>query len=457
MKVEIAEMSRVITTLRMDILSKGGVRWAVPTVALESSILNLNTSAWQTAAKWTRPPYLSDVLTQMLATTALSSNLRSMRRCVSEVYFRCAVLSLTVNQSFLPPPTSSRSVLPTPTQRRKRRNETSDFFYDYNEGLFVWDEECACSEGYYGKLCQSCSEGYGKATTTGITECKKCPSKGTNIMLVAVMMIVGIAAVSYIVYRKSKKYKASIVRIGLTFMQFQLYASFVHIEWPIQMRTLFTMQETIASATPSWVSFDCFTIALGIVKPPPERKVCYTNTTDWQRNVSFGQGNATFGQGDATVEQQSIPNVVDVSVSPALAQTRYQVLGIPTLLLGIVFCFFCCRYVYLHLTNGKKGDVVKKNDDGTFDVKFDRDGSRKSNVEVRLIVPIGRSKVVAPGERAIIYKDFEKKWKSNIIRTLMIVEWMIWGQAVKSTLNLVKCTTYDVARLDLVSRGLWQV
>ena len=147
-------------------------------------------------------------------------------------------------------------------------------------------------------------------------------------MLVALMFIIGVAAVTYIVYRKSKKYKASIVRIGLTFMQFQLYASFVHIEWPVQMRTLFTMQETIATATPSWVSFDCFTMALGLVREPDEGLVA----------------------------------------SPALEQTTYQVAGIPTLLLGIAFCFFCCRYVYLHLTNGKKADVISKNDDGTFEV-----------------------------------------------------------------------------------------
>ena len=81
--------------------------------------------------------------------------------------------------------------------------------------------------------------------------------------------------------------------------------------------------------------------------------------------------------------------------------------------------------------------------------KIDRDGSIKSRVEARLIVPIGGSKVVGPGERAMVYKDFEKKWKSNIIRTLMIVEWMIWGQVVKSTLNLVKCTTFDKQRLEL--------
>lgn len=117
-----------------------------------------------------------------------------------------------------------------------------------------------CAEGYRGVLCGACDDGY---ASIGEGECEQCPSYTSRVITLAVVSVVGVAAVvSFIAFTMrtagNPDTKASIVmKIGITHLQVVSLALAFDLEWPATVRNLLVVTNSVVSVDERFVALDC--------------------------------------------------------------------------------------------------------------------------------------------------------------------------------------------------------
>ena len=132
----------------------------------------------------------------------------------------------------------------------------------WNANVSKFDHVPQCKLGYEGPLCAKCQPQYGAHTLSGASSraqsCFKCLNFFLNALLVIFFGLILALLVAYIVYRKTRKNRASLTRLVLTFIQFETYASFLATQWPVAVRLMYQVEDTVTTASPEWISLDCF-------------------------------------------------------------------------------------------------------------------------------------------------------------------------------------------------------
>ena len=119
-----------------------------------------------------------------------------------------------------------------------------------------------CAQGYYGFLCSQCQDGYGLGISSServVPTCSKClPQSANAAKLVAVALVI-VAMFLYSLKRKTDKRRASIVRIFVTYLQFQSYINSMSIPWPKPSETMVESQSILVNMSKMFglVSIDC--------------------------------------------------------------------------------------------------------------------------------------------------------------------------------------------------------
>lgn len=118
-----------------------------------------------------------------------------------------------------------------------------------------------CALGYYGNLCNGCSNQYSRQN---LNECQLCPSLATNVlrltgigMGVIIVLIVTIRT-AIVAARKPRSYYAIYIKILLNYLQLVMLTSSFQMRWPSYMEQLFNIQRSAGNATEQVFAIDCF-------------------------------------------------------------------------------------------------------------------------------------------------------------------------------------------------------
>jgi len=118
-----------------------------------------------------------------------------------------------------------------------------------------------CALGYYGNLCNGCSNQYSRQN---LNECQLCPNLTTNILRsagigigVIIVLIVTIRT-AIVAARKPRSYYAIYIKILLNYLQLVMLTSSFQMRWPSYMEELFNIQRSAGNATEQVFAIDCF-------------------------------------------------------------------------------------------------------------------------------------------------------------------------------------------------------
>jgi hypothetical protein len=94
-----------------------------------------------------------------------------------------------------------------------------------------------CAEGYASKApnyrCSSCADGFYKQATV----CQKCPSSPAGVIIVAALVLVGVAAAAY--FLNKKQINVGYISIGVDYFQVLAIFAQAKVDWPAPIRDLF--------------------------------------------------------------------------------------------------------------------------------------------------------------------------------------------------------------------------
>ncbi|KAF0690873.1 Aste57867_17782 [Aphanomyces stellatus] len=118
-----------------------------------------------------------------------------------------------------------------------------------------------CAVGYLGNLCLQCDVGY---TRTGKSECVPCP---TSFALTIVVLVVGSIAIVIVVVvfivmainkaKRGAKIPSILTKIFTSYMQLIVLAESFNVNWPEEVKVMFSAQGVIASPGNTLVSIEC--------------------------------------------------------------------------------------------------------------------------------------------------------------------------------------------------------
>lgn len=119
-----------------------------------------------------------------------------------------------------------------------------------------------CNEGYGGNLCSTCINGYAKSSNF----CVPCTNNAVLYVVLVVAIIVAIFVIVFTVrnalkvkeQNKLNKSKTSIlIKIFLNYVQLVSIVGSFQFQWPEEVKTMFTVQNTVASGPAEVFSLDC--------------------------------------------------------------------------------------------------------------------------------------------------------------------------------------------------------
>lgn len=109
-------------------------------------------------------------------------------------------------------------------------------------------------------MCQSCKEGYSR---TGDNVCGKCPSETENIWRLTILFVVIIFIAGLMVKStRDTAFSPSVIisiyiKIFINYLQLVSIVSTLDLDWPDQVKTIFSIQNSANSVSEQIVSFDC--------------------------------------------------------------------------------------------------------------------------------------------------------------------------------------------------------
>ena len=118
----------------------------------------------------------------------------------------------------------------------------------------------SCANGYTGKKCSICIDGY---TKTGANKCGKCPSNVSNgiilfFLILCSIIYCGILVRSTLKSAYSPKSLHSIyIKIFTNYIQLVFLMTQFELEWPSYVNDFFQVQRTVATAYDQVYSYDC--------------------------------------------------------------------------------------------------------------------------------------------------------------------------------------------------------
>ena len=118
-----------------------------------------------------------------------------------------------------------------------------------------------CSEGYEGVMCSSCMGGYTK-TSNGY--CNVCPSKGSNVVIL--LVIIGVVLLLCIILIKTtirsafstKEHYSIYIKIFTNYLQLMSLTANFNFNWPTYVLELFNVQQQAVSGADTLFSVDCY-------------------------------------------------------------------------------------------------------------------------------------------------------------------------------------------------------
>ena len=118
-----------------------------------------------------------------------------------------------------------------------------------------------CAEGYFGNLCNGCTSGFSRQSSS---ECAKCPPLYQNSIRIT-GIAVGIFIALIIIIRtainsakKPRSYYSIFIKILLNYIQLVMLTASFQLQWPNYAKELFKVQQSAGSATEQVFSVDCF-------------------------------------------------------------------------------------------------------------------------------------------------------------------------------------------------------
>ena len=119
----------------------------------------------------------------------------------------------------------------------------------------------ACADGYTGNMCNTCADQYSR---TAKNTCQECPDPAVNgiricgITIAVLILIIFLVKSTMSSALRPRELTSVYLRILMNYLQLVMLTSTFNLNWPNEVKSLLSAQESAGTATAQIFSFDCY-------------------------------------------------------------------------------------------------------------------------------------------------------------------------------------------------------
>jgi len=123
----------------------------------------------------------------------------------------------------------------------------------------------ACGTGYTGNLCNTCVTDYSR---TAKNTCQACPDPAVNGVRIAGLTVAVVILIVFLVKStmssalRPRELASVYLRILMNYLQLVMLTATFNLNWPSEVKTVLSTQESAGTATAQVFSFDCYMIGI---------------------------------------------------------------------------------------------------------------------------------------------------------------------------------------------------